>query len=389
MSGKKLVFVSNIMNHYMKPLTEEFVKMYGDEYVFIAMIPFSGKGVSAGFRDMNQELFVLRSYESPEAEREARMLIDESECVIIGGMPVSVVSNRLSQGKLTFMQSERFFKGPLWKDAVRYVKYRRYSGGRVYAADPRAKFYLLCASGYAAYDYNMCGLFRDKAYRWAYFPEAKRYSDVDGLLSRKEKATILWAGRLIDWKHPDFAVKLAENLRSQGKDFRVKIVGSGDMQGELARMIEAKNLSDCVEMIGALPFEQVRAEMEKAEIFLFTSDRGEGWGVVLNEAMNSGCAVVAGEKIGSVPYLLKSGENGMIFRDRSIDDLTEKVSALLDDPERMSELGRNAYRTITGEWCAEVAARRFVELAERLRVSDEPVSLWEDGPGSVAPILLR
>ena len=152
-------------------------------------------------------------------------------------------------------------------------------------------------------------------------------------------------------------------------------------------MIDAKNLHDCVKMMGALPFEQVRAEMEKAQIYLFTSDRGEGWGVVLNEAMNSGCAAIAGEKTGAAPYLLKHGKNGLIFRDKNIDDLTEKVSALLDEQERIAELGRNAYRTITEEWCAETAAKRFIELAERLRVSDKPVSLWDDGPGSVAPVI--
>ena len=387
MSGKKLVFVSNFFNYHQKPLADEFMKIYSNDYAFIAMTPFEAGKVSAGFSDMNKASCVLRSYESPEAEREAKILIDEADCVIVCGMPVSVVSSRLAQGKLTFMQSERFFKGPLWKDAVRYVKYRRYSGGRVQAADPRAKFYLLCASAFAAWDYNTCGLFRGKAYRWGYFPEARRYDDIDGLLSSKEKGSILWAGRLIDLKHPDFAVKLAENLRSQGKDFRVNIVGSGAMQEELARMIDAKNLHDCVKMLGALPFEQVRAEMEKAEIFLFTSDRGEGWGVVLNEAMNSGCASLGGEKTGSAPYLLKHGHNGLIFRDKRIDDLTEKVSALLDEPDRIAELGRNAYRTITEEWCAEVAAKRFIELAERLRASDEPVSLWEDGPGSVAPVI--
>ena len=49
--------------------------------------------------------------------------------------------------------------------------------------------------------------------------------------------------------------------------------------------------------------------MEKSEIFLFTSDKGEGWGAVLNESMNSACAVVASHAIGSVPFLLKDGEN--------------------------------------------------------------------------------
>lgn len=382
--SKRLVFVSNYFNHHQKALADEFVRIFGDDYAFVAMTPFNQKRLAIGYKDMNQAPFVLRAYDSPESAQEAQNLINESECVIVGGMPVSVVSSRLALGKMTFMQSERFFKGPFLKDIARFVKYRRYSGGRTQAKDPRAKFYLLCASAFAAWDYNVCGLFRGKAYRWGYFPEVKHYDDVDGLISRKEKGRILWAGRFLDWKHPDLAVRLAENLKAQGKSFRLKIVGSGEMQETIARMISAKNLHDCVELTGALPVDQVRTEMEKASIFLFTSDRGEGWGVVANESMNSGCVLVAADRIGAVPYLVKNDHNGLLFRDRDIDDLTEKVSALLDAPARISQLGRNAYETVSGLWSAENAARRFVELAERLRESDGAVNLWEDGPGSVA-----
>ena len=420
--SKKLIFVSNFYNHHQKPLAEEFVKIFGDDYAFIAMTPFDQERLAIGYKDMNQAPFVLRAYESPEAGQEARRLIEESDCVIVGGMPVSVVSSRLALGKITFMQSERFFKGPLWKDVVRFVKYCRYSGGRAQARDPRAKFYLLCSSAFAARDYNMCGLFRGKAYRWGYFPEVKRYDyfgdeqipriEAPGIKSylkeqevscgqadsshgsikklsklSKEAGSILWAGRFLALKHPELAVMLAENLREQGKSFSLKIIGSGEKQGMISGMIAAKNLQDCVELTGALPFEQMRAEMERAQIFLFTSDRCEGWGAVANESMNSGCVLVAADKIGSVPYLVKDGKNGIVFRDRNIADLTEKVSALLDDPAKIARLGRAAYETVSGEWNAQTAARRFVELAERLRESEGSVSLWEDGPGSVAPVI--
>ncbi len=385
--SKKLVFVSNYFNHHQKALAEEFVKIYGSDYVFIAMTPFNQARLAIGYTDMNQAPFVLRAYENPEAAQLARNLIDEAECVIVAGMPVSVVSSRLALGKITFMQSERFFKGSVWKDIARFVKYRRYSGGRVQARDPKAKFYLLCASAYAAWDYNVCGLFRGKAYRWGYFPEVKRYDDVDGMISRKEKGSILWAGRFLALKHPELAVRLAENLKVQGKTFRLKIIGSGELQESISRMIEAKNLHDCVELTGALPVDEVRAEMERAQIFLFTSDRHEGWGAVVNESMNSGCVLAAAEKIGAVPYLVRDGENGVVFRDRNVADLTEKVSALLDEPERMAELGRAAYETVSGVWSAETAAGRFVELAEKLRVSEGSVRLWDDGPGSVAPVI--
>ena len=383
----KLVFVSNFFNHHQKALAEEFAKIYGNDYVFIAMTPFDNEKLAIGYKDMNQAPFVMRAYENPEAMTHAQKLISDADCVIAGGVPVNVIRERLTLKKLTFMYSERFFKGPLWKDAVRFVKYFRYSGGRTQARDRHAKFYLLCASAYAAWDYNTCGLFRNRAYRWGYFTECKRYDDIAELISRKDNGSILWVGRFIDWKHPDLAVSLAENLRASRKNFKLKIIGSGELQENIARMISAKNLHDCVELTGALPVEQVRTEMEKASIFLFTSDRHEGWGVVVNESMNSACAVVAADRIGSVPYLLKDGKNGLIFRDRNIDDLTDKVSALLDDPAKTAQLGRNAYETITGEWSAETAAKRFVELSERLRAGEEAVNLWEDGPGSIAPVL--
>ena len=188
-------------------------------------------------------------------------------------------------------------------------------------------------------------------------------------------------------KHPDLAVRLAANLRDMGLDFSMKIIGSGVMQEKLAGMIDSLGLSGIVELKGRIPTDELRTEMENSQIFIFTSDRGEGWGAVLNESMNSGCAVVAGEKIGSVPYLIKDGHNGLIFRDRDIDDLTAKVVMLLRNPERADELGRNAYETMTGIWSPRNAAERFVALSDALRKSEEPVSLWEDGPCSIAPVI--
>ncbi len=91
--------------------------------------------------------------------------------------------------------------------------------------------------------------------------------------------------------------------------------------------------------------------------------------------------------MGAAPYLIKDGHNGLIFCDRDIDDLTVKVSGLLREPERMTLLGRNAYETVTGEWSPRNAAERFSVLSEALRNSEEPVSLWEDGPGSVALVI--
>jgi len=62
--------------------------------------------------------------------------------------------------------------------------------------------------------------------------------------------------------------------------------------------------------------------------------------------MNSGCAVVAGHEIGSVPYLIKHRENGLIYRDDDFNDLYEKTKWVLEHPDACEAMGRQAYYTM-------------------------------------------
>ena len=120
-------------------------------------------------------------------------------------------------------------------------------------------------------------------------------------------------------------------------------------------------------------------------IFLFTSDRNEGWGAVLNEAMNSGCAVVASHAIGSVPFLIDNGKNGLIYRSGEIQDLYEKVKYLIENWNKAEEIGKNAYGTLVGLWNAEIAAERFKRLVQEIKAGNT-TDLFEDGPCSNAAV---
>ena len=156
------------------------------------------------------------------------------------------------------------------------------------------------------------------------------------------------------------------------------------MEKKISEMIKTKGLEDCVFMLGALKPDEVRLHMEKSQIFLFTSDFNEGWGAVLNESMNSGCAVVASHAIGSVPYLIEDGKNGLIYKNGDLDDLYEKVKYLLDKAEIGEEIGKNAYETLINTWNAEVAAERFLNLAEKLSKGETIDNLYHSGPCSKA-----
>lgn len=398
--SKKLVFLTNILSHYQLSLSEEFIKIYGDGYLFVATEPFHREMLDYGVEDLNRKPFVLRTYESQEIHAQAMKEAEESECLIICGIPVDVgmVQRRADKGKITFLYSERPLK-PVFRDkpileAVRKIKrivYARFMPRRSETlmrklAGPSRKFFLLCSGAFVSHDFSLMGLFNGSAYRWGYFPAVKNYDDVEALIARKKPASILWAGRCINWKHPEYAVKVAANLRDKGANFNMKIIGSGEMLDTLRGMIDSMNLGGHVELTGAMPPDSVRKEMENSRIFLFTSDAHEGWGCVLNEAMNSCCAVIAGEKIGAVPYLLNHGRNGIIFRDKNTDDLTRITENLLNDSELSSRLGREAYMTVAGEWNPKTAAERFAKLSADLARGGEG-RMFSEGPCSPAPLM--
>ena len=154
------------------------------------------------------------------------------------------------------------------------------------------------------------------------------------------------------------------------------------MQYEIKRLIDKEGLNDRVYLLGPMPPEEVRKHMEQANIYVFTSDYVEGWGAVLNEAMNSGCACIASHAIGSAGFLIKDNSNGLIYENNNIDDLYEKTLMLIKDREYCKKLGINAYKTITNTWNAKVAAERFLILAKALEEGkDTP---FVEGPCSKA-----
>jgi glycosyltransferase involved in cell wall biosynthesis len=189
-------------------------------------------------------------------------------------------------------------------------------------------------------------------------------------------------GRFIDCKHTEDAIKVAKLMKKNGYKFSLDIIGSGELDEYLKKIVIHNHLGDVVTFLGSMKTEQVREQMENANIYLFTSDSGEGWGAVLNEAMNSGCAVVVSDAIGAVPFLIVNNENGLIYKSRDISSLYNKVTMLLDNKEKQIELGINAYKTIAETWNAKVAAERFIKVSEQLLKGE--IYYYSNGPMSKA-----
>lgn len=369
----KIVFLSNFYNHHQAYISRKLYELTDGDYKFIAVTSLENDRKKLGYPELDDDFVILFDEKDPTVQ----MAIDSADVVICGSAPEAWIKNRKKQKKLIFRYSERPLKNGLkwWKYLYRFYKF--------YKKNPRSvPIYMLCASAYTSVDYAKFGLFKGKCFKWGYFPECKRYENMESLMSKKVKNEILWCGRFLDWKHPDDVLEIAKRLKDDGKSFHINMIGIGEMETELNEMRDRYELSEYITFLGSVNTQKVREYMEKASIYLFTSDRKEGWGAVLNEAMNSACAVVAGDAAGSTPYLVRSGENGIIYPSGDVESLYEVVARLLDSIEMQSELGIKAYETIINEWNADNAAERFIYLAEKILSGEKSFEFYTTGPCS-------
>lgn len=373
----KIVFVSNYFNHHQKPFCEAMYERIGANFTFIATSVMREERRQLGYAQDDHPPYVLLAYEGEERYKKSLELINGADVVIAGSAPDKMLRERILKDKLLLRYSERPFKKKVsfLRKAYHWINFRKRDMFK-------KNIYMLCAGAYAANDYASLGMYRNRMYKWGYFPAVKEY-DQNELFLRKKCNTILWCGRFLDWKHPDDAIKVAKMLKYAGYDYRLNLIGTGNMDADLQRLVEGFDLSDRVHFLGSMPPEQVRLHMEEAGIYLFTSDRREGWGAVLNESMNSACAVVASSDIGSASYLIHNNENGAIYESGNINELFEKVLYFLKHPEEQRRAGLNAYETVLSKWNADMAVERLMEFVEEINKCGT-FDAYEDGPCSKA-----
>ena len=379
-----IAFFSNFLNHHLKLVADELYRTQGIDFIFVETTPMYDWMKNSGYTDFSKEKYVLRAWESYEAKTHAIELAKTSDVALFGGPEVleyEITRARITN-KLSFNVSERWLKkGFINIFSPRLLKYLWY----YFTLFRKKPCYKLCASAYAAEDqYNLL-TFKNRCYKWGYFTRVD-HIDIDAnkdlSYAANDKCYLMWCSRFLKWKHPEIPVKLAVRLKAKGYNFIIDMFGSGKELSSIQELTQKSGVNDVIRFCGNMPNDELLEQMRKHDVFLFTSDRNEGWGAVLNEAMANGCAAVGSDKIGAVPFLIKDGVNGCIFQSQNIDSLQNKVEYLLNNPLERKRLAYNAYITIKNIWSPENAAQSLLILIRDLMNGTDTSLL--DGPCSKA-----
>jgi len=390
----RIAFYSVVLNQHQAPVADQLWELTLHDYVFVELKQsFENKG---GTEDYSRRPYLLRAWETHEKYEYAMNLARTADCCVFAGIEsLPFEKERMKCGLLSFEMGERWLKhGFKSMASPRLLKWwltYKFGGWN------KKPLYKLCCSAFCAQDHNKLKSFVGKCYKWGYFTRVDDNITVEtpqGVSTSGTLHTLMWCARFLKWKHPELPVFLAKRLKSKGSLFHLDMYGTGELEAQTKQLADKLDVMDVVTFHGAIPNNMVHEAMRKADIFLFTSDRNEGWGAVANESLSEACVLVASDVIGSSPYLVVEGYNGFMFKGsktscslknpdlETLDSICEKIEYLLTYPQVCKQMQENAAKEMKQVWSPSVAAGRFLVLIENLKNDREVPFL--SGPCSKA-----
>ena len=192
--------------------------------------------------------------------------------------------------------------------------------------------------------------------------------------SREGPAEILFVGQFEQRK--GIRELLAAFAGVPDPSARLRLVGNGALEPEV-RQAAARDAR--IDVVGYLRQEQLPEALARARCLVLPSittalDR-EPWGLVVNEAMHAGVAVVATDTVGAVAGgLVRHEHNGLVAPERDADALRAALGRMVGEPAlaaRLGEQGRSDVERFNHVAMAD-AFESAIEhaVSERLRVSE-------------------
>ncbi len=175
--------------------------------------------------------------------------------------------------------------------------------------------------------------------------DLKPYREVNGRSVRTsrnwtdDKKVIITVGRLVGEKNFDTLIKAFAIVGQKHTDAILALIGDGPDQPELEKLAKKEGISDRVDFIGRVSFEEMPNHLKAADFFAFASIT-ETQGLVTMEAMAADLPVIAVDATGTSD-IVENGKDGILTENDPV-KLAEGIDRVLSDPELANHLRTGA-----------------------------------------------
>lgn len=148
---------------------------------------------------------------------------------------------------------------------------------------------------------------------------------------------MITVGRLVKRKGYDSLLKSFEKVKNMSTE--LIIIGDGPEKDSLMKLSEYLKISDRVRFLGSIGEEEKFQYLNNSDIYVLSSVH-EGFGIVLQEAMQAGLAIVSTNNGGQVDFI-KEGVNGYLVPVGDMDAMSKKMNYLSNNPDEIKRIGDN------------------------------------------------
>jgi glycosyltransferase involved in cell wall biosynthesis len=194
--------------------------------------------------------------------------------------------------------------------------------------------------------------------------------------TRSDNVSIIYLGRLVDWKRVDLLIDASRKL--VGKvSFQVHIVGDGPERDSLEKRVQQLSLARHVQFHGWLP-QAAAAELLRGSDMMVLPSMRECGGAVVLEAMASGVPVIAANWGGPADYIVE--DTGVLIApstpDVFVEELAHAILWMADNREARIKMGQRGRQRVQLFYDWRVKAKALLEIYEDLvsaKITDVPV----------------
>lgn len=180
------------------------------------------------------------------------------------------------------------------------------------------------------------------------------FENIENIDFESKINQLIYVGRLDQEKNVSAIITIISQINLN--DFHLKIIGEGSEMENLKKQVEEKRLASKVTFTGRLPINEIKNELLKSKIFLFTSVN-EAFGMVLLEAMFCGNALISYD-CNYGPSDIINQNNGFLIPLNNQSLFIEKLSSVIENKITLNDLIKTSFKD-SEKWRKETAMKEW------------------------------
>ncbi len=173
---------------------------------------------------------------------------------------------------------------------------------------------------------------------------------------------VLCVGRLVSYKGVEFLIRALEGIKA-----RLRIIGTGPLDGSLRNLAQEKGLADRVEFLGHVSDQDLVAYYHACDVFVLPSiTNAEMFGVVQLEAMACHKPVISTNLPTGVSWVNQHGKTGYVVSPGNAEELAQRIQHLISNSQLREEMGEAGRMRVEQHFTSTKMAAAMLQVYQEM-----------------------